>query len=373
MNIDIPYYFFKLLETDATTFIYQGDFSDELTAKAIRLGEHSTRNVSVFNRLRKKISFLIIECLQNVIRYEEKPELVHKTNNRPGTFMIRNIENSYYINSSNLIKNEKTEGLKTKLKNINELGNEELKNLKRDVLTNKTFSEKGGAGLGLLEMTRKSEHKLEYDFEYINFYLSCFYLQVKLVANENTNEYQSVTLNDSKDLYHKILDKNVMLLYKGDFSQQSMLPVLGMIESNLERDSKQYDSQKKMFYLLVELLQNMSKHGLEQNELKKYPHYGRQGILVICKKNQNYYIYSGNFIATEQADELKTYCEKINGMDKKQLSALYKEHLFDGKVRAKGGAGLGLIDIGRYSADKPVFDFRAHDAASVFYSFGLSI
>ena len=209
MNINIPYYFFKLLETDSTTFVYQGEFSDDLTAKAIRLGEYSIRNTSVFNRLRKKVSFLIIECLQNVIRYEEKPKVVHQTNNHPGTFMVRNIGNSFYITSTNRIKNEKIDGLKTKLKNINQLDEEELKKMKKHVLTDKKFSEKGGAGLGLIEITRKSGHKLEYDFEYLNFYLSCFYLQIKLVANEETNKYPSVTLKNSKDLYHEILDKNI--------------------------------------------------------------------------------------------------------------------------------------------------------------------
>ncbi|MBI4945744.1 MAG: hypothetical protein HY840_05010 [Bacteroidetes bacterium] len=366
MDISIPYYFFRLFEKDTTSFIYQGTFSDDLTDKTIRLGEHSIRNITEFNRIRKRVSFLIAECLQNVIRYEEKPKVLHQTNNRPGTFMVRNINHAYYIISSNLIKNEKVGELKIKLKKINDLDKEELKKMQQKVLSDPVFSEKGGAGLGMIEMTRKSGHKLEYDFEFVNSYLSSFYLQVKLTANEETDATRSLLLNNAKDIYHEILDKKITILYKGDFSQQSMLPVLGMIESNLKKNTEQYNSRKKVFYLLVELLQNMSKHALEQNGL-------RQGILVICNKNQKHYIYCGNFIDIPKEEKLNIYLEKISNLDKEQLATLYKEHLFDGRIRPKGGAGLGLIDMMRYSEDKPVFNFHPYNATSSFFSLGFSI
>lgn len=366
MNVDIPYYFFKLLESDTTSFVYQGTFSDDLTDKTIRLGEYSIRRTREFTRLSKKVSFLIAECLQNVIRYEEKPKIVHQTNNRPGTFIVRNIGNSYYIISSNLIQKEKIDGLNAKLKKINSLDQEGLKNMQEKTLGDSSFSEKGGAGLGLIEMTRRSGHKLEYEFEHINFYLSNFYLLAKLKANDEINNDKDLSLHGTKDFCHKILDKNVMLLYQGDFSQQSMLPVLGMIEINLKKDRDSYISKKKIFYLLVELLQNMSKHALEKNGV-------RQGVLVICKKNGTYYIYSGNFVEASKVKGFKSYLEKVSTLDKKNLTVLYKKHLFDGRTRPKGGASLGLIDMLRYSTDEPVFDFREHDKESFFYSFGLSI
>ena len=367
MNIDIPYYFFKLFERDTTTFVYQGEFGDDLTDKTIRLGEYSIRNILDFKRLKNRVAFLITECVQNVIRYEEKPKIVHQTNNRPGTFIVRNIGNSFYLISSNLIKNEKVDALKAKLKKINELGQVELKEMQRRLLIDEQPREKESTELGLIELTRRSGHKLEYDFEFVNSYLSDFHLQVKLSVNEGMNAYKDkASMIKGKDLYHKILDKNVLVLYKGDFSQQSMHPVLGMIESNLKRDAEKYYLRKKVFYLLVELLQNMSKHALEKNG-------SRQGIVVISKKNQNYYIYSGNFISLPKAEALKSYLNKIYGMNKDQLSILYTDQLLDGNTRPKGGAGLGLIDMIRYSTDKPSFNFSAHDAESVFFSFGFSI
>jgi Family of unknown function (DUF6272) len=361
MTPDIPYSFFRLFETDASSFICQGEVSEDLIGKTIRLGEYSIRRVSKFSRLRNKISFLINESLQNLIRYEEIPGIVHQTNNRPGAFMIRNSQGAYYIVSSNLVKNEKIEGLKNKLNSISQPGNE----------TGALIHEKNhgtlpqpGSESGLIEMTRKSGNPLQYDFEYVNYYLSCFYLQVKLSLKNK--DVEDITLQHSKGVFSKIHAKHVMLLYKGDFSQQSMLPVLGMIETNLKKGAERYKSRRRMFYFVVELLQNISKHAFERNGR-------RQGVLVICKNGKGYHIYSGNLIASSKVDELKAYLNGISSMDKNQLSLLYKEHLSDGKIREKGGAGLGLIDTVRYSKDKPVFDFRTHDNESTFYSFGFSI
>ena len=365
MNVAIPYYFFRLFEKDRTSFIYQGEFGDDLITKTIRLGEYSIRKDIAYNRMKKKVSFLISECLQNAIRYEEKPQIIHQTNNRPCTFMVRNIGNSYYVISSNRIKNENVDSLKVKLKTINELGQEAV-DKQGAISLNPSDQGKTATGLGLIEMTKKSGQKLEYDFEFINSYLSCFYLQVKLSAAKETNKILNVSMANTREVFNDILKKDVMLLYKGDCSQQSMLPVLSMIETNLKKDSKQYNTRKKMFYLLVEVLQNMSKHAVEKNGI-------RQGVLIICKKNQNYYIYSGNLIAASKEEEFKNYLKRINSMDKVQLASLYKEHLLDGKVRSKGGAGLGLIDMARYSTEKPVFDFQKFDAESSFYSFGLSL
>lgn len=366
MNIGIPYYFFNLFKSDTSNFIYQGELTDNLIERTIRIGENSIRQNNEYSQSRKKISFLIAECLQNVIRYEEKPKIVHQTNNRPSTFMVRNIGNSYYITSCNLIKNEKVDDLRNKLKKINNLDQGDLKNTAKKLLATKIYSKKDETGLGLVELTKKSDHKLEYDFEHVNFYLSSFYLQVKLIPEKAAGDPSSLSLASAKEIYKKILNEHVIVHYKGNFSQQSILPVLGMIEGCLKKNSEQYYAKKKVLYFLVELLQNMSKHAFEKRGL-------REGVVVVCKKDQTYSLYCGNFIALEKADELKKYLERISTLDSNELSALYQSHLSDGKTRAKGGAGLGLIDMIKYSATKPIFDFRPYDNESAFYSFGLSV
>ena len=57
---------------------------------------------------------------------------------------------------------------------------DEFKNYYQDVLSNGTLSEKGTAGLGMIDIARKSGNKLEYQFLPINDTNSFFCLNIKI-------------------------------------------------------------------------------------------------------------------------------------------------------------------------------------------------
>ena len=54
--------------------------------------------------------------------------------------------------------------LKKTLEHINSLDKEGLKDLYKEIIKNTTISDKGGAGLGFVDMARKSGQKLLYEF-----------------------------------------------------------------------------------------------------------------------------------------------------------------------------------------------------------------
>ena len=56
------------------------------------------------------------------------------------------------------------EGLKGRLQNINELDKDGLKQLYKDIIRNTQISDKGGAGLGFVDMARKSGQPLDFEF-----------------------------------------------------------------------------------------------------------------------------------------------------------------------------------------------------------------
>ena len=113
---------------------------------------------------------------QNITRHQETI-----TN---GLFILKKKKYSYYITSANLIKNSTIESLKSKIEKINTLNSESLKQYSRQVLDNGTFSSKGGAGLGLIEMARKSGRKFRYEFNQINDSYSIFYLHLSIPINK---------------------------------------------------------------------------------------------------------------------------------------------------------------------------------------------
>ena len=74
------------------------------------------------------------------------------------------------------MKNEKIEELREMLEHINRLNREELNKLYKQKIREGRLSEKGGAGLGFIDIARKTGQKLIYSFIKIDDEKSFFVL-----------------------------------------------------------------------------------------------------------------------------------------------------------------------------------------------------
>lgn len=369
MNPEIVFKFFTKFKNDHFSLAYMGEFDDQLTEGLMRSNESSIQEPKNF---KKRLSFLIAECFQNIIRHEDKPDIITRTNDKPKIFLLRNIGNSHYISSTNLISNTKKADLEHKLNSINTLSAEDLKTVYVSALTNNQISEKGGGGLGLIEMARKSESPLEFAFEFVNYYLSVFYIQVRFIAFHKAEEDQTpdstevLSINETKDIYNLMLEEKVVMIRKGDFSQESILPVINLIEGNLKLQTNFTGSKKTTMYLMVELLQNISKHALKINK-------EREGIFMISKNNTKYTLSAGNYMDTNAVEQLRIQLESVAQLGKDELIELYKQTLFKKEPNINGNAGIGLIEICKYSSEKIKFSFNKIDETISFFSLSVTI
>lgn len=366
MNAQNIYTLFTNLHSDNLSFIYQGSFSDIITERIIDISESTISSKQEQAKISNKVSFLLAECFQNVIRYGDY-SMGNSLSESSGIFVTRNIGKSYFISSANLIANKDVAGLKKKLEEINTLTPEELKKLYIDVLTNNERTNKGGAGLGLIEMARKSGQKLEFDFEEIDKEFSYFYLQIKLKSPDETEDtINKVDLNVAKEFHHLMSEDNIFIIHKGDFSQHTIVPILRMIEDNLYGQQERNVSRKKVFHALVEILQNVSKHALEVNGIK-------EGIFLMGKKDNSFIVYTGNYMPSSKVDMLSEHISNLNGMTKDELLELYKLTLHLGTTTLAGDAGLGLIDIARDSSEPLQSVFNPVNEKHTFYTLGVKI
>jgi hypothetical protein len=295
--------------------------------------------------MKKKASFLMAECFQNIVRHGESLDgEIHATTNE-GFFLTKNWQDIYYITSGNLIETRKIDNLQRQLEKVNSLDKDELKVLYREVLENEEISDKGGAGLGLIEMARKSGQKLEYVFKDFNSKFALFYNQIILKSNRE-EELQSnppcisFEIDEAIGYHQRMVEENILVIHKGDFSQDAIFPVLKIIEENLQREKKDAASKKKIFHILVELLQNISRHCVKVGDKK-------EGIFMIGKSDNYFVINTGNLIANDAVDQLKERINHINSLNGKELKELYLNKLRDRNMPNNGGAGIGLIDIAR--------------------------
>jgi hypothetical protein len=86
----------------------------------------------------------------------------------------------YLLTTSNHIKKEDEDVLRYKINKVNQMDAKELKAYYRKVLSNEEFSNKGGAGLGFIDMKKRSGSNLEYSIDSKKLKYKKFTLLVKV-------------------------------------------------------------------------------------------------------------------------------------------------------------------------------------------------
>ncbi|MCK5536304.1 MAG: SiaB family protein kinase [Bacteroidales bacterium] len=167
------------------------------------------------------------------------------------------------------------------------------------------------------------------------------------------------------NFYLKMKDSNVSLAYEGEITHQITKAFTSLTESNMANDEDYSSVQRKVFHVMVECLQNISKHAEPIGNLPVSKD-GR-GIFMISKSEDEYNVTTGNVVSNDKIEELSEMLDNINSLDKMGLKQLYKQQIREGRLSPKGGAGLGFIDIVRKTGEKLVFDFLSINEDQSFF------
>jgi hypothetical protein len=146
---------------------------NELKSKVVALGIQTT--------IYKKILLVMIESLENIMKYTvDNTSQNNLLSDYPPCFYIRKMAQKYILGSSNLIEKNNVPSLKNKLDHLNTLDNQGLKELYKTTITNGQFSQKGGAGLGFIEIVKISSHGIDYTFDPVDELLSYFKFNITI-------------------------------------------------------------------------------------------------------------------------------------------------------------------------------------------------
>jgi hypothetical protein len=164
--------------------VYEGEFTQEITKSVLSMAERNMDSMGEESSIKRKVFNVMVECLQNIVKHGE--EFSQREAQRPtAIFMIGKEANAYIITSGNPVRNENIDALKQKLDQINSLDKDGLKQLYKDIIRNTELSEKGGAGLGFVDMARKSGNPLKYGFEKIDDTYSFFSLCTTIAKSKD--------------------------------------------------------------------------------------------------------------------------------------------------------------------------------------------
>lgn len=360
MQLPAIFEYFKILENDSLSLLYNGYFKDDILTKILSLSKQNLSDDTPYKKMKNRVSYFLAECFQNILRHSAKDQMYGIGYSNQEYFLARNIHEKFYIASGNLMENKDIDELRNRLNTINKLSKEELKTLHTDILLNGKISEKGGAGLGLISMAKKSGEKIKYIFEPYNEEFSFFYNQFKIGLIKDSKYKDELQIENSVQLFKKLSKENILLIQKGNFAQEYILPLLNIIDKNFRENHNEYSKGKEVYHVLVELLQNISNHSFKIGERK-------EGILLIAKNKLGFIIGTGNFIDSKNVKIFKEYLSQLQEMDQEQLRNLYLESL-KRDTPGEVGAGVGIIDVFRVVNAPVKFHFESIDNDKHFFS-----
>jgi hypothetical protein len=172
------------------------------------------------------------------------------------------------------------------------------------------------------------------------------------------------------DLHRTMMSQKLILVYQGDFTQETTKSILAMAERNIDSSGEESNIKRKVFNVMVESLQNIVKHSDELVDGQTKSH---AAIFLIGREANRYTIMSGNPIRKTNIPKLQKSLDHINSLDKDGLKELYKEIIKNTTISEKGGAGLGFVDMARKSGGKLEFEFPEMSADYCFFSLKVNV
>jgi hypothetical protein len=143
-----------------------GDFTSAyIDSVLVGVEEKLVDRVDLDN-VRKKVFHIFVECIQNLYHHVEPVDGIEVEfgSNKLGAILLVKDGSFCRVTTGNFVSKEKVMMLKGRIEVLNSMTEAEVKSLYRETINNKEFSNKGGAGIGMIDMARKTGNKLGYTF-----------------------------------------------------------------------------------------------------------------------------------------------------------------------------------------------------------------
>lgn len=164
-------------------------------------------------------------------------------------------------------------------------------------------------------------------------------------------------------------DNRLLMVCSGEFTDKDCDKYLEEVEAEVLAITEEKKLRKRIFYILVESMQNISRH----KAVETVPTDGSEPLLVVGKQEESPYIMTANAIEIEKINTLTEHIDLINETGVGELRQLYRSVLNDGNVNDAGGANLGLIDIARKAGGQLQYGFDPIDEKLSYFILKINI
>lgn len=129
----------------------------------------------------KKVLAVMVESLENIYKYISHSN-IQKSDLDSNTpyFSLEFVNDTFELKAGNPLLKKHVEVLQKKLNMTNDLDEVGLKEKYKQIITDGKFTEKGGAGLGFIEMRKTTGNKIAFSFDDISSQISYFHIALKI-------------------------------------------------------------------------------------------------------------------------------------------------------------------------------------------------
>lgn len=329
---------------------YLGISDDEITSELIQLAESYFENTDVSGNITKRVPLIIAESYQNIIRHGNQLNSELGLGVEKDFFQIYFMPDRVVICAVNKINKKHVSYLNKKIDSVNTLSKEELKALWRTTLSDGKVSSKGGAGLGLIEMARKSDMPIQKNFVDLDQDRALFFLGIEIIKKTVTTE-PNFNILESELQYNKFVEKGIILEYIGPFNSATNTPLIGILENNLQSEGKMDSDAAENLSMIIEIMQNASKHGLKINDESK-------GVFTIYNSNNQLQISCSNYVDPTDVDDFTVFMSELKSMTVDEITTRRNKQMIEEALTDDGNGSLGLLELAIFTNNTFNYTFQ---------------
>jgi len=178
MIFDFDKWFEKTTQND-TILKYNGCISTEVVNKTLDEVESLLKENGLSKKKIKRAYNAIVEGVQNLYHHSIK-DPSSTDDSKFGAYCIRVHNDEIDIITGNYVTFNVVQIIKDRIDQINLLEKDDIKALYKKILSNQEFSDKGGGGLGMVDIAKRTGSKLQYSFFEFDEKYSFFELKINV-------------------------------------------------------------------------------------------------------------------------------------------------------------------------------------------------
>ena len=290
----------------------------------------------------------MVEAYQNIVRHKLSiPYYTEHPDSRPA-FVVRSNDRLQSLVAINAIPNAVRSKIEERVAEINSMDSVELKRIFLEGLEGNAISEKGGAGLGLIEMARRSKNKLGCRMVSLNEEHSMFFLAV-IIGDASQQDIENV-LDTAAEFRSMCIKEDLLLLHKGELSASAVSALLPMVQRDMDETPQKASVRSRAYLAAIEVFRSQKVNS--------------HGIFSLCRTEGDYFISVGQELEADSAESLRKSIEQVNQMSKDQLDSNFRRALLSQEAADK--ELRGLLDLAICSKEELISRTETIDGTTFF-------